>query len=122
MDALESLILTECPKVKKIPEFSNQMKSLSVLLLRGTAIEKLPSSVEHLVGLTELSIDKGRTELFVDMKNLKSLWISGPLPKPRDDWGLLHLFGIRNSDEPMGLSFGVVFFISFALFGGLIPM
>ncbi|RXH85582.1 hypothetical protein DVH24_009403 [Malus domestica] len=106
MDALEHLNLVRCSKLKKIPEFSNQMKSLSTLSLRGTAIEKLPSSFEHLVSLTAASINTGRTELFVDMKNLKSLWISGPLAKPRDDWGLLRLFGIRKSDEPC---WGLVF-------------
>ncbi|XP_048436796.1 TMV resistance protein N isoform X1 [Pyrus x bretschneideri] len=90
MDALECLNLFGCSKVKKIPEFSNQMKSLSTLFIRGTAIEKLPSSIEHLVGLTELSINKCRRELFVDMKNLKTLSLSGPLAKARDDepcWG-----------------------------------
>ncbi|KAM2797455.1 hypothetical protein COP1_002516 [Malus domestica] len=76
MDALEYLNLSGCSKVKKIPEFSNQMKSLSTLSLCGTAIEKLPSSFEHLVSLTAASINTGRTELFVDMKNLKYLWIS----------------------------------------------
>ncbi|CAN6687314.1 unnamed protein product [Malus baccata var. baccata] len=91
MDALECLNLFGCSKVKKIPKFSNQMKSLSTLILRGTAIEKLPSSIEHLVGLTELSISKCRRELFVDMKNLKSLWVYGPLAKPSDEpcWGLV---------------------------------
>ncbi|CAN6686897.1 unnamed protein product [Malus baccata var. baccata] len=92
MDALEYLNLFGCSKVKKIPEFSNQMKSLSTLFIRGTAIEKLPSSIEHLVGLTRLSMNKCRRELFVDMKNLKSLSLSGPLAKARDDgpcWGLV---------------------------------
>ncbi|XP_068322910.1 TMV resistance protein N-like [Pyrus communis] len=64
MDSLESLILTGCSKVKKFPEFSNQqMKSLSTLFLDATAIEKLPSSIEHLVGLTKLSINTCTKEL-----------------------------------------------------------
>ncbi|XP_050108507.1 TMV resistance protein N-like [Malus sylvestris] len=92
MDALEYLNLFGCSKMKNIPEFSNQMKCLSTLFIRGTAIEKLPSSIEHLVGLTRLSMNKCRRELFVDMKNLKSLSLCGPLAKARDDgpcWGLV---------------------------------
>ncbi|CAN6686894.1 unnamed protein product [Malus baccata var. baccata] len=135
MDSLEYLDLTECSKVKRIPEFSNQMRSLSELLLGGTAIEKLPSSIGHLVGLTVLGIIKCRNLLdipfeicnlkslkrlligrslkiekplgkcgirapFVYMKNLRSHWFGGSIAKPRDDWGLIRLLGIRKSDEP----------------------
>ncbi|XP_070663224.1 TMV resistance protein N-like isoform X1 [Malus domestica] len=89
MDALEFLNLSRCSKVKKIPEFSNQMKSLSKLFVRGTTIEKLP--IEHLVGLTKLSISKCKREPFVNMKNLKFLRLSGQLAKPSDDWDLLRL-------------------------------
>ncbi|KAB2603575.1 TMV resistance protein N-like [Pyrus ussuriensis x Pyrus communis] len=88
MDSLQYLILAGCSKVKKIPEFSNQqMKSLSSLSLRRTAIEKLPSSIEHLVGLTKLSFDTCRKEPFVNMKNLKNL-------------KFLRLSGTRKSDVP----------------------
>ncbi|XP_050108506.1 TMV resistance protein N-like isoform X2 [Malus sylvestris] len=89
MDALEFLNLSRCSKVKKIPEFSNQMKSLSKLFVRGTTIEKLP--IEHLVGLTKLSICKCKREPFVNKKNLKFLRLSGQLAKPSDDWDLLRL-------------------------------
>ncbi|XP_040362032.1 TMV resistance protein N isoform X2 [Rosa chinensis] len=64
MDSLEHLNLWECSKVK-IPEFGEGMKNLSFILARGTATEELPSSIEHLVGLTGLCIR--------DSKSLQSL-------------------------------------------------
>jgi hypothetical protein len=43
---MESLNLCCCSKIWKIPEFKGIMKSLSVLNLKDTAIEKLPFSIE----------------------------------------------------------------------------
>ncbi|XP_048439429.1 TMV resistance protein N-like [Pyrus x bretschneideri] len=146
MDSLEVLDLTGCSKVKKIPEFSKQMKNLSEVGLAWTAIEKLPSTIGHLVGLTLLDIGycvnlldipieicnlkslkqlrvtgsskieklPGKMEFLeelilgqnaireplVDMKNLKNLRAYGSIVKPREEWGLLRLFGIRKSEEP----------------------
>ncbi|RXI00102.1 hypothetical protein DVH24_030592 [Malus domestica] len=146
MDSLERLDLMGCSKVKRIPEFSKQMKNLSNVSLGGTAIEKLPSTIGHLVGLTELRINNCRNlldipteicnlkslkrlcvkgsskieklpgkmefleeldlggnairEPLVDMKSLKRLHACGSIGKPRDEWGLLRLFGIRKSHEP----------------------
>ncbi|XP_068321698.1 TMV resistance protein N-like [Pyrus communis] len=146
MDSLEVLDLTGCSKVKKIPEFSKQMKNLSKVSLGRTAIEKLPSTIGHLVGLTDLFINHCRNlldipieicnlkslkqlwingsskieklpgkmefleelilgqnairEPLVDMKNLKLIYASGSIGKPREDWDLLRLFGIRKSEEP----------------------
>ena len=56
MKSLEILILSGCSKVKKVPEFAEDMKWLSELHLNGTAIKYLPSSIEHLTGLTLLNI------------------------------------------------------------------
>ncbi|XP_048446223.1 disease resistance-like protein DSC1 isoform X2 [Pyrus x bretschneideri] len=39
-------------------------------------------------------------EPLVGMKNLKTLCIYESVGKPRDEWGLLRLFGIRKSHEP----------------------
>ena len=55
MESLEILILSGCSKIEKIPEFMGSTKRLSKLHLNGTAITKLPSSIEHLTNLEELS-------------------------------------------------------------------
>ncbi|KAK9984837.1 hypothetical protein SO802_034362 [Lithocarpus litseifolius] len=54
LESLVTLNLTRCSKVKKIPEFVGNMKHLQELLLAGTAITELPSSVECLIGLNIL--------------------------------------------------------------------
>ena len=65
MESLVTLNLTKCLKVKKIPEFVGNMKLLRELLLEGTAIIELPSSVECLTGLNIL--------ILYDCKNLVCL-------------------------------------------------
>ena len=56
MESLEILILSGCSKVKKIPEFGEIMKRVRKLYLDSTAITKLPTSIEHLTGLTSLDL------------------------------------------------------------------
>nr|AFP55548.1 TIR-NBS-LRR [Rosa rugosa] len=57
MEFLETFDVSGCSKLKMIPEFVGQMKRLSKLSLGGTAIEKLPSSIEHLSeSLVELDL------------------------------------------------------------------
>ncbi|ONH90040.1 hypothetical protein PRUPE_8G031800 [Prunus persica] len=75
LKCLESLNLGFCSKLKKIPEFSGQMKNLSFLLLSGTSIEKLSSSIGCLVDLTILLLEdcKNLTGLPSEICNLKSL-------------------------------------------------
>ncbi|TQD82784.1 hypothetical protein C1H46_031661 [Malus baccata] len=75
MDSLEYLNLSGSSNVKKIPEFGEQMKNVSVIYLDGTAIEKIPSSIAHLVGLNSLSISdcKNLLNLPRAICNLKSL-------------------------------------------------
>ncbi|XP_034227554.1 TMV resistance protein N-like [Prunus dulcis] len=51
MDSLEYFSLRGCSKVKKLPEFEGHMKSSFKLILNGTAVEQIPSSIEGLVGL-----------------------------------------------------------------------
>nr|AFP55552.1 TIR-NBS-LRR [Rosa rugosa] len=47
MEFLETFDVSGCSKLKMIPEFVGQMKRLSKLRLGGTAVEKLPSSIER---------------------------------------------------------------------------
>ncbi|XP_030949366.1 disease resistance protein TAO1-like [Quercus lobata] len=54
MESLVTLNLTYCLKVKKILEFVGNMKLLHKLLLEGTIIIELPSSIECLTGLNIL--------------------------------------------------------------------
>ncbi|KAL6269264.1 hypothetical protein ACE6H2_026175 [Prunus campanulata] len=75
LKCLEMLDLGYCSKLKKIPEFSGQMKNLSWLSLREMSIEKLPSSIGCLVGLTNLTLwnCKNLLGLPSEICNLKSL-------------------------------------------------
>ncbi|XP_008237535.2 PREDICTED: TMV resistance protein N-like [Prunus mume] len=82
MDSLVSFSLSGCSKLKKIPEFSGQMKNLSMLTLCGTAIEKLPSSIGHLVGLTFLDANNcenllGLPSEICNLKSLQKLYANG---------------------------------------------
>ncbi|KAL6269238.1 hypothetical protein ACE6H2_026149 [Prunus campanulata] len=72
---LRCLYLDGCSKLKKIPEFSGQMKNLSTLYLQDMSIEKLPSSIGCLIGLTGLFLMgcKNLTGLPSEICNLKSL-------------------------------------------------
>ena len=56
MESLTTLRLCGCSKFRKVPEFEGILKSLSELDLSGTAIEKLPSSIECLTALTVLDL------------------------------------------------------------------
>ncbi|XP_022639941.1 TMV resistance protein N-like [Vigna radiata var. radiata] len=55
---LNKLRLSGCSKLKNFPEIENTMEYLAVLLLDATAIQALPSSLWHLVGLQELSLSR----------------------------------------------------------------
>ncbi|XP_030965858.1 TMV resistance protein N-like isoform X2 [Quercus lobata] len=65
IEFLEILILSGCSNLKRIPEFGENMKNVSKLYLDGTAITKLPTSIENLTGLVSLNVK--------DCKNLMSL-------------------------------------------------
>ena len=56
IESLNILILSSCSKVRKIPEFRENMQCLLELYLDGTAITKLPTSIGHLTGLALLNI------------------------------------------------------------------
>ena len=56
MESLETLILSRCSKIKKIPEFGENMQHVLKLYLDEIAITKLPTSIGHLTGLAVLNI------------------------------------------------------------------
>ncbi|KAH9725712.1 ADP-ribosyl cyclase/cyclic ADP-ribose hydrolase [Citrus sinensis] len=69
MKSLKTVVLSGCSKlIKKFLEFDRNMNDLSELCLDRTTIEELPLSIQHLTGLTLLSLK--------DCKNIKSLSIS----------------------------------------------
>ncbi|XP_050106783.1 TMV resistance protein N-like isoform X2 [Malus sylvestris] len=79
MDSLKTFNLNSCSNVKKIPEFGEQMKNVFEIHLEGTAIEKIPSSIGHLVGLEYLYLRNCKNLLNLPRAicNLKSLrWIN----------------------------------------------
>ncbi|XP_048436882.1 TMV resistance protein N-like isoform X4 [Pyrus x bretschneideri] len=75
MDSLEYFNLDGCSNVKTIPEFGEQMKNLYFLVLDNTAIEKIPSSIGHAVGLRHLFLRNCKNLLYLPRAicNLKSL-------------------------------------------------
>ncbi|KAL6123035.1 hypothetical protein ACLB2K_075558 [Fragaria x ananassa] len=75
MEFLETFDVSGCSKLKKIPEFVGQMKRLS-LSLGGSAVEKLPSSIELLseslvkLDLNGSVIREQPCSLFLKLQNL----------------------------------------------------
>ncbi|WCJ33241.1 Disease resistance protein (TIR-NBS-LRR class) family [Euphorbia peplus] len=57
MERLACLYLDLCENVKKVTDSIKNLKSLEHLHLSGTAIQELPSSIEHLTCLKELKLD-----------------------------------------------------------------
>ena len=56
MERHENLILSDCSKIKRIPEFARNMECLTKLHLDGTTITIFPSSIEHLTNLASLHL------------------------------------------------------------------
>ena len=79
---LKSLILFDliyCSRLEKLPNFHPEMKCLEILSLCDSGIRELPSSIEHLTNLYELS--------FLNCKNLRKLPNSiYKLPQLRELW------------------------------------
>ncbi|MED6146310.1 hypothetical protein PIB30_033308 [Stylosanthes scabra] len=57
MSSLKKLDLQECTSLRRVPEFGECMKQLSILTLKLEGIGELPSTFGNLVGLTELYLD-----------------------------------------------------------------
>ncbi|XP_050254268.1 TMV resistance protein N-like [Quercus robur] len=82
MESLEILILSGCSKIKRIPEFMVNMKHVSKLHLNGTAITKLPSSIEHLTNLDSLHLRDCKNlvclpSIIYSFKSLKDINLAG---------------------------------------------
>ena len=82
MEALEVLILSGCSKLKKIPEFGENMQRVLKLYLGGTAITKLPPSIGQLTGLVLLNVRDCKSltclpSIIFNLKLLKGVNISG---------------------------------------------
>ncbi|KAK9994317.1 hypothetical protein SO802_024020 [Lithocarpus litseifolius] len=79
---LKTLTLSSCSKLKRFPEIVENMSCLTELYLNETAIKELPSSVDHLTGLTFLSLRNCKnlsslTDATCTMTSLKTLILSG---------------------------------------------
>ncbi|XP_065631526.1 disease resistance protein RUN1 [Quercus suber] len=82
MESLKILILSDCLKVKRIPEFGENMERVSELYLDATAITKLPTSIGNLTSLALLDVRDCKNLMslpstFFNMKSLKNLNFSG---------------------------------------------
>ncbi|XP_030948225.1 TMV resistance protein N-like [Quercus lobata] len=80
--SLVTLNFIGCSKVKKIPEFVGNMTHLQELILLGTAITKLPSSVKCLTGLTLLDLTYCKKFEFLpsticSLKSLEKIFLLG---------------------------------------------
>ncbi|KAJ9675864.1 hypothetical protein PVL29_024697 [Vitis rotundifolia] len=75
LKSLEHLSLSDCSKLESFPEMIEHMECLKELLLDGTSIEVLPSSIEHLKGLVLLNLRKCKklVSLLSGMCSLRSL-------------------------------------------------
>ena len=58
LKSFECLFLFGCSKLRNFPEIMEDMENLKELLLDGTSIEVLPSSIERLKGLVLLNLRK----------------------------------------------------------------
>ncbi|KAL4625120.1 hypothetical protein ACB092_05G001200 [Castanea dentata] len=82
MESLEVLILSGCSKLKKIPEFGENVQHVLQLYLGGTAITKLPTSIGHLTSLVLLDVRDCKSltclpSVIFNLKLLKDVNISG---------------------------------------------
>jgi Leucine-rich repeat (LRR) protein len=65
MNSLTQFSLKGCSRLKKLPKFSQEMKSLFSFELDGSGIRKLPPSLENLIGLQTLSLGNDLKKLLV---------------------------------------------------------
>ncbi|MED6210361.1 hypothetical protein PIB30_063390 [Stylosanthes scabra] len=62
---LRKLYLCGCSNLEKLPEIEEDMENLMVLILDGSGIQELPSSLQNLVALEELSLQGCRSLVFI---------------------------------------------------------
>ncbi|XP_008222873.1 PREDICTED: disease resistance protein RPP4-like [Prunus mume] len=77
--SLKRFLLSKCNKFESFPEIVDKIESMCDLKLDGTAIESLPSSIGHLIGLEDLNLE--------GCENLTNL--------PQSIYGLQHLKSIN---------------------------
>ena len=82
LESLEFFSLQGCLRLKKFPKIARNMSRLLDLLLNGTAIEGLPSTIKHLTGLTQLNLRNCKSLLSLPnnichLTSLTSLTLSG---------------------------------------------
>ena len=82
IESLETLIISKCSKLKKIPEFGGNMQRVLKLYLHGIAITKLPTSIGHLTNLALLNIRDCKSltclpSTIFNLKLLKEMNLSG---------------------------------------------
>ncbi|XP_052116136.1 TMV resistance protein N [Arachis duranensis] len=56
MSSLETLYLNGCSSLRRLPEFGECMKQLSILILKYSGIEELPPTLGNLAGVSELDL------------------------------------------------------------------
>ncbi|XP_048436880.1 TMV resistance protein N-like isoform X3 [Pyrus x bretschneideri] len=100
MDSLEHFNLGGCSNVKTIPEFGEQMKNLYLLKLDNTAIEKIPSSIGHAVGLRYLFLRNCKNLLYLpraicNLKSFEELDVIGCLKIDKLPGDMDHLRWLR---------------------------
>ena len=94
MESLETLILSGCSKIKKIPEFGENMQRVLKLYLDGTAIKEIPSSIGLLKNLKVLSFDGCKGLSSFKSTSWYDLLPFYSMPKSPDIVGLSSLLGL----------------------------
>ncbi|RVW29916.1 TMV resistance protein N [Vitis vinifera] len=96
LKSLKTLILSNCFRLKKLPEIQENMENLKELFLDDTGLRELPSSIEHLNGLVLLKLKNCKRlaslpESICKLTSLQTLTLSGcsELKKLPDDMGSL---------------------------------
>ncbi|KAL6124438.1 hypothetical protein ACLB2K_076950 [Fragaria x ananassa] len=106
MKSLRELTLSGCSKLEEFPEISEVMERLSSLYLDGTAVKELPSSINNLTGLRNLSMEYCTSlvslpDEICDLASLDSLHLTGcsklsKLPDNFQNWKSLGKFDCYN--------------------------
>uniref|UniRef100_A0A7N2R0R3 ADP-ribosyl cyclase/cyclic ADP-ribose hydrolase n=1 Tax=Quercus lobata TaxID=97700 RepID=A0A7N2R0R3_QUELO len=103
LTSLKTLTLSGCYRLNKLPTNLGNLKCLKKLGVIGIAIRELPSSVEHLTGLTSLNLSNCKDLLSLpdticSMTNLKALSLSGCSILDRLPKNLGNLTGLKELD------------------------
>ncbi|XP_065617355.1 disease resistance protein RUN1 [Quercus suber] len=89
LESLKIFILSGCSRLKKFSEIGKNMTRLWALYLDETAIEELPVSIEHLTGLTLLSLQDCKSFWSfpgINLPSLKDLNLTGCKGQPSKSW------------------------------------